>query len=73
MHDFNGVKSYIMAKTTISVGFPVDLQGRQHVCCDFCDMFSGRTCRLTGEIVLYPDKYTGHECPLEFEEGDNDE
>lgn len=40
----------------------------------YCDMFSGRTCRLTGEIVLFPDKYTGHEYPLEFiEEGDNDE
>lgn len=70
---FDGVKKYIMAKTTVSIGFPVDLQGKQHICCDFCDMFSGRICKLTGEIVLYPDKYTGHECPLEFiEECDDD-
>lgn len=69
----SGVQSYIKYSTKVEIGFPVDWHGKSHIACEFCKLFNGKTCRLTGEIVYNPEKYVGHECPLEFiEECDDD-
>lgn len=69
----SGVQSYARYSAEIEIGFPVDWYGKAHIACEFCKLFSGKTCRLTGEIVYNPEKYVGHECPLEFiEECDDD-
>lgn len=65
----SGVASYIIGKTEITVGFPVDDRGRADVSCNQCPYYgrSSKTCQLNKSIVHYPDKYIGFNCPLVFE------
>ena len=64
----SGVKSYILGRTVVTVGFPVDYSGRADVSCRQCRFFrpSYRTCGLNGEICHYTDRYVGDLCPLEI-------
>lgn len=76
MADFeSGVSSYIHAKATIFVHFPVDFKGNEHICCEQCFYYrdGSKTCGLTKLPVLLPNKYVGHECPLERIEEESDE
>lgn len=71
----SGVKSYIRAKATVLVTFPVDFRDNPHVCCALCPYYrrNYRNCGLNGEIVAFPDQYIGNRCPLEFiDEGEHD-
>lgn len=63
-----GVASYIIGKTEITVGFPVDDRGRADVSCNQCPYFgrSSKTCQLNKQIVHFPEKYIGFNCPLVF-------
>lgn len=63
----SGVASYIIARATVQVGFPVDFKGRAEINCMQCKFFSRNTgvCQLTKEIVEYPNRYVGSSCPLE--------
>lgn len=64
----SGVKSYIHAKATVHVSFPVDFRDNADVCCELCPYYrrNYRNCGLNGEICEYPSKYIGSHCPLDF-------
>nr|DAI67756.1 MAG TPA: hypothetical protein [Caudoviricetes sp.] len=66
----SGVASYIAARATVTVYFPVDLKGNSLVCCELCPRYrpNSRRCGLNDAVVEYPGKYIGSQCPLEFEE-----
>ncbi len=69
----NGVASYIMGKATVTVGFPVDFRGNAEIACKHCPFYIRATqrCALNQEMVNFPDRYIGANCPLE--RIDNDE
>ena len=72
----SGVKEYIKAYAIVQVNFPVDYRGNADISCYQCGFFSRNTgvCQLTKEITEYPQKYVGHNCPLEtIEEEENGE
>lgn len=71
MHDiYSDVQGYAKYSAEVEINFPVDYQGVVHIACKFCKLFSGKTCRLTGEIVYNPEEHVGHECPLESKGSD---
>lgn len=63
-----GVSSYVVGRATVEVYFPVDRRGEPDVRCELCKFLNrtGRSCQLNKEIVAYPEKYIGSNCPLEF-------
>lgn len=65
----NGVYSYIVGTATVYVQFPVDYRGNADVKCDMCKYYgrSGKMCLLNKEIVEYPEKFIGSQCPLIFD------
>lgn len=67
-----GVGGYVWGKTEISVPFPVTRKGEPDVCCDHCRYLSrtGKYCQLNKEIVYWPEKYIGDQCPLVFDESE---
>lgn len=70
MSDFSsGVKRFIRARATVSVGFPVDWRDNAEIACKHCDFFVRATqrCGLNQQIVNYPERYIGAECPLEID------
>lgn len=75
----SGVFSYVLAETTVRIGFPVDAKGNAEICCIQCKMYrrNYRNCGLNGEICEFPDKYVGSHCPLKIidikEEDSNNE
>ena len=62
-----GVMRYIKARAVVEVGFPVDWRGSVEIACKHCQFFvrSTNRCGLTQQVVNYPDKFVGNECPLE--------
>ena len=65
----SGVSGYIKARCTVEVGFPIDCRGNAEVACKQCPYYvrSTQRCALNQELVHYPDKYIGADCPLEFD------
>ena len=63
----SGVAGYIIGQVTVSVGFPVDFKGNAEIACKHCKFYVRATqrCALNQEIVNFPDKYVGVNCPLE--------
>ncbi len=63
----SGVASYIIGQATVKVAFPVDYKGNAEIACKHCKFYVRATCRcaLNQEVVNFPDKYTGANCPLE--------
>ncbi len=66
----SGVKSYVIGIATVRVNFPVDFKDNADVCCYQCHFFSRNNgvCQLNKEVVAYPQKYVGANCPLEIGE-----
>ena len=66
----SGVSSYVKAKATVMVNFPVDHRGNADINCTQCFFFreASRRCGLNGQISQYPTKYVGDSCPLEIVE-----
>lgn len=62
----NGCSSYIKTEATVVNYFPVDSRGTADIACVFCRYFrdGSRRCSLTNEVIPYPNKYVGRECPL---------
>ena len=62
----SGVKRYIKARATVEVSFPVDWRDNAEIACKHCQFYIRATqrCALNQEIVNYPEKFVGHECPL---------
>lgn len=77
MANFNsGVASYVQAKATVYVSFPVDFKGNADISCNQCEYFrrNYKTCGLNGKICEYPQNYVGSNCPLEIiQEGEINE
>lgn len=63
----SGVKRFIKAAAMVEVYFPVDFKDNAEITCMQCQFFSRNTgmCQLTKDIVAYPNKYVGQNCPLE--------
>lgn len=67
MPDFeSGVKGYVVAEATVRVNFPIDFKGNTDITCTRCPYLSSneRLCQLNKEVVAYPHKYVGANCPL---------
>lgn len=66
----SGVKSYIFGRFTAVVGFPVDFKGNADISCKQCPLYhhSSRSCYWTKDVIAYPEKYVGDNCPLEHME-----
>ena len=61
-----GVMRYIKARAVVEVNFPIDWKDNPDIACKHCQFYIRATqrCALNQEIVNYPEKYVGHECPL---------
>ena len=68
----SGVKRYIDGTVTVTIHFPVDFKDHEYVACEYCKLYSrsSRRCYLTGEILPFPEKYVGEDCPLRLEDRD---
>lgn len=77
MADFkSGVKRFIGGKTEVIVKFPVDFKDNADICCEQCPYLSSnkRMCQINKQIVHYPARFVGVNCPLKIEIlEDNDE
>lgn len=74
----DGVKKFIKARAVVEVGFPVDWRDNAEIACKHCNFFVRATqrCGLNQQIVNFPERYIGSECPLELieeEEGEENE
>lgn len=68
-----GVARYIIGEAKVRVAFPVDFKGNAEIACKHCKFYVRATqrCALNQEVVNFPEKYVGSECPLErIEEND---
>jgi hypothetical protein len=63
----SGVKKYIIAQAVVTVGFPVDWNERPDIACKHCQFYvrSTQRCALTQDVLNFPDRYVGANCPLE--------
>ena len=61
-----GVKRYIKTYAVVEVNFPVDWKDNAEIACKHCQFYVRATqkCGLNQEIVNYPEKFVGHDCPL---------
>lgn len=71
----SGVASFIRATATVEVFFPVDAKGNADCSCYQCPFFrrTSSTCGINEAPCAYPSKYVGAWCPLNKDEGGNDE
>ncbi len=62
----SGVRGYIKTAATVTVGFPIDWKGNEHIACIYCPFLSSnnRLCQLNKSVVEFPERYVGSECPL---------
>lgn len=69
----SGVKRYIKAVAVVEVGFPVDWKDRAEIACKHCNFFVRATqrCGLTQQVVNFPERYVGSDCPMEVLEDGN--
>jgi hypothetical protein len=68
MSDFSsGVKRYIKAQAVVEVGFPVDWRDNAEIACKHCQFYVRATqrCGLNQQVVNFPERYVGTDCPLE--------
>ena len=63
----SGVSKYIKAVAVVEVSFPVDWRGSAEIACKHCKFFdrAKQRCWLTQQVVNFPEKYVGSDCPLE--------
>ena len=68
----SGVARYVIGIATVTVGFPVDNRGNAEIACKHCQFYIRATqrCAINQEIVHYPERYVGANCPLERIEED---
>ena len=72
----SGVKGFVKAYAVVQIGFPIDWHGKAEIACKHCNFFIRATqrCALNQEVVNFPEKYVGANCPLEIieENGENE-
>ena len=72
----SGVKRYIEGVAVVTAYFPVDFRDNSYINCEMCEFYSrsGRRCNLTKRVCEFPEKYVASHCPLQFDDGlDNNE
>ena len=64
----SGVKGFVKAYAVVQVGFPIDWRGNAEIACKHCNFFIRATqrCALNQEVVNFPERYVGSQCPLEI-------
>ncbi len=62
----SGVKGYIKARAVVEVSFPIDWKDNAEIACKHCQYYIRATqkCALNSEVVNYPEKFVGANCPL---------
>lgn len=62
----SGVSGYIKAIAVVETNFPIDWKGNAEIACKHCNYFVRATqrCGLNQQIVNFPDKFVGDDCPL---------
>lgn len=67
-----GVTGYVVGQAIVTVFFPKDKSGKADISCRQCQFFqhTSKRCGLNGNVVNYPEKYVGTECPLDRVEED---
>lgn len=65
----SGVSGFLVGTCLVEVSFPVDSKGRADVCCNQCPYYgrSSKTCQLNKQVLHYPEKFIGINCPLNIE------
>lgn len=66
----SGISGYIKGSAIVSNFFPIDFRGNALIVCDMCRFYrkSANRCGLTEEIIPWPEKYVGKQCPLKQED-----
>lgn len=67
----NGISDFVDFKHTVDIHFPVDSRGKSHICCKFCNLFTGTRCVLTWKTPLDAEKFVAEGCPIEKENDAN--
>ena len=70
MSDYpEGIPGYIVGRCEVVNYFPINKRGDVDLCCDQCKFYvmRNRRCYLTNELLNYPERDRGRECPLELE------
>lgn len=62
-----GVSGYIRARAVVEVAFPIDWRGSIEISCKHCPFYVRATqrCGLNQQVVNFPERYVGEQCPLE--------
>lgn len=70
-----GVSGYIKATATVEVYFPIDWRGSVEIACKHCPFYVKATqrCGLNQQVVNFPEKFVGSNCPLERVESEKTE
>lgn len=70
----SGVKGYVFGTVTLRVGFPIDWHDVPHISCMQCKFYSSssRRCQLNKELIAFPERYVGDNCPLEIEKSEEE-
>ena len=70
----DGVSKYIKTRAVVEVSFPVDWRGSVEIACKHCKFYdrAKQRCWLNQQVVNFPDKFVGSECPLEAVEEDKE-
>ena len=65
----SGVSGFLVGTCLVEVNFPVDSKGRADVCCNQCPYYgrSSKTCQINKQVIHYPEKFIGINCPLNIE------
>lgn len=71
----DGTSGYLKGTALVTTYFPIDRKGTAYITCEACRFYrrSSKRCGLTDEVIPWPDKYTGRNCPLTLEEEGNGE
>jgi hypothetical protein len=69
----DGVSGYIKTKATVEVFFPIDWRGSVEISCKHCPYFlRPQRCGLNQEVVNFPERFVGMNCPLEKVESEDE-
>ena len=59
-----GISDFVHFPITLDITFPIDRKGNPIIACEYCQLFTGRRCTVTEEVIYGAEKYVGFHCPL---------
>ena len=71
----SGCKGFVVMECAVRVNFPIDWKDRAEIACKHCPYLSSneRMCQLSKQPVQNPKQYVGIDCPLKFNENEENE